>query len=94
MFKSFAVIASATNDISIANTGDWGYAAGFELEMKKNILNFDDKQTLTGGLNLAYMKTNQELNDEKVRNDEFTIQESNYSSCKSLLCDDIIELFL
>ncbi len=31
-------IASSSNDISYANTGDWGYAVGAELEVRKAIL--------------------------------------------------------
>ena len=64
-------IASSSNDISYVNSGDWGYAVGAELEVRKAII--DNKTTnpeqLTFGLNAAYMYSNQELDDEKVYNE-------------------------
>ncbi len=65
------VIASSTNDISWVN-GDYGYVAGVEIEARKNVLNFGDvvgKNTLSVGVNASYMKTEQELDAEKVRED-------------------------
>lgn len=60
-------IASASNDISFVNTGDWGYVAGAELEIRKNIFSLGESaRKLSGGLNLSYMKTNQELNADKI----------------------------
>lgn len=45
------VSASSSNDITYANTGDYGYAAGVEIEVRKNLISFDDVNTnkLTGG---------------------------------------------
>ncbi|WP_168801823.1 TonB-dependent receptor domain-containing protein [Empedobacter tilapiae] len=64
-------IASSSNDISYANTGDWGYAVGAELEVRKTILDnkSSNPEQLTVGLNAAYMYSNQELNNEKVYNE-------------------------
>ncbi|MDM1041711.1 MULTISPECIES: TonB-dependent receptor domain-containing protein [Empedobacter] len=61
-------IASSSNDISYANTGDWGYAVGAELEVRKAILDnkISNPEQLTVGFNGAYMYSNQELNNEKV----------------------------
>lgn len=60
-------IASASNDISFINTGNWGYVTGAELEIRKNIFSIEQTDSkLSAGLNLSYMKTNQELNDEKI----------------------------
>lgn len=61
-------IASSSNDLTYVNTGDWGYAAGVELEIRKNILYFNEARDhkLSAGINFAYMKTDQELNKEKV----------------------------
>ena len=61
-------IASSSNDISYANTGDWGYAVGAELEVRKAILDnkTSNPEQLTVGFNGAYMYSNQELNNEKV----------------------------
>lgn len=68
-------LASSTNDISFLNTGDVGYVYGAELEVRKNIFEFDSDTTnkLSAGLNISYMKTHQELDSEKVR------EETNYN---------------
>lgn len=62
------VMASASNDITYANTGDYGYAIGAEIEIKKDLINFDDINInkISGGLNAAIMKTYQKLDNEKV----------------------------
>lgn len=62
-------IASAANDISYLNTGDYGYAAGLEIELRKNLVYFNnnDNNKLSFGLNAAYMKTDQELNSDKIK---------------------------
>lgn len=63
-------LASSTNDISFINTGDYGYVYGLEVEIRKNIFKAeDDKNRLSAGLNTSIMKTEQELNSEKVRNE-------------------------
>jgi len=61
-------IASSANDISYANTGDWGYALGLELEARKALIDTKGStpEQLTVGLNASYMYSNQELNDNKV----------------------------
>ncbi|WP_121964341.1 TonB-dependent receptor [Myroides sp. N17-2] len=62
------VSASSSNDITYANTGDYGYATGVEIEVRKNLFSFDDVNTnkITGGLNASIMKTYQKLDNEKV----------------------------
>ena len=64
-------LASSTNDISFINTGDWGHVFGAEFEIRKNIFQFGAENThkLSAGFNASYMKTNQELDSEKVRNE-------------------------
>lgn len=68
-------LASSTNDISFINTGDFGYVYGVEVEIRKNIFDFEQDYTnkLSAGLNISYMKTYQELDSEKVR------RETNYN---------------
>lgn len=68
-------LASSTNDISFLNTGDSGYVYGAEIEVRKNIFDFDTETTnkLSAGLNISYMQTHQELDSEKVR------EETNYN---------------
>lgn len=62
-------VASATNDISWANTGKAATGIGAELEIRKNIISFennDKKSNLNAGFNVSYLKTNQDLNSQKV----------------------------
>jgi len=90
-------IASSANDISYANTGDWGYAVGVELEARKAILDnkgFNPEQ-ITLGFNAAYMYSNQELNNDKVYNEtyfnggrintNFTNKEASFSGASDLM---------
>ncbi|TDU43280.1 outer membrane receptor protein involved in Fe transport [Gelidibacter sediminis] len=69
-------LASSTNDISFINTGDSGYVYGAEIEIRKDLFNFDveESNTLSAGLNASFMQTHQELDSEKVR------QETNYNT--------------
>ncbi|WP_299394693.1 TonB-dependent receptor [uncultured Gelidibacter sp.] len=69
-------LASSTNDISFINTGDSGYVYGAEIEIRKNLFNFDEEESnkLSAGLNASFMQTHQELDSEKVR------QETNYNT--------------
>lgn len=62
------IIASATNDISWVNIGDSGYAYGLEVEVRKNLFDFDTDFTnkLSAGMNISYMKTHQEIDREKI----------------------------
>ena len=64
-------LASSTNDISWVNIGDTGYVYGAEIEIRKNIINIEGEKTnkLSVGLNASYMKTDQELDGDKVRNE-------------------------
>ncbi|WP_432672912.1 TonB-dependent receptor domain-containing protein [Flavobacterium sp. SM2513] len=64
-------LASSTNDISFINTGDSGQAFGVEFEIRKNIfkLGAEDTNKLSAGFNASYMKTDQELDSEKVRDE-------------------------
>jgi len=64
-------INSASNDISYANTGDWGMAYGVELELRKVLFNKEIGENalnnkLSFGLNASYMNHEQELNKDKV----------------------------
>lgn len=64
---------SAANDISWANTGEKATAIGVEMELRKmlfeNIIdreNYSLKNKLSAGFNAAYMKTNQDLDANKI----------------------------
>ncbi|MCK8520900.1 TonB-dependent receptor [Aquimarina sp. D1M17] len=70
------VIQSASNDITWVNTGDQATALGAELELRKTLfdnevdkIDYSLKNSLTAGLNVAYMTTTQELDGEKVLED-------------------------
>lgn len=83
-------IASASNDISVLNTGEFGYVGGMEIEARKMIFGKDRSQQLTAGVNVAYMVTHQELDSEKIRNETrysvvFTNKEDSFSGASDLL---------
>lgn len=64
-------VTSSTYDVSYANTGDWGYAVGGELELRKSLFrtHTNNPVQLTAGANISYIHTHQELNNEKVFNE-------------------------
>ena len=61
-------ISSSTNDISWVNIGDQGHAFGAEFEIRKNIFDFDSEETnkLSFGFNGSVMKTDQDIDREKI----------------------------
>ena len=66
-------VNSATNDISFVNSGDWAYAFGGELEVRKNLIDNEQESgsvilenKLSLGFNASYMYSNQELNPDKI----------------------------
>lgn len=63
------VMASASNDISYANTGDWAKVYGVELELKKDLLIFGEQKythKIFTSANISLMKTEQELDSKKI----------------------------
>lgn len=91
-------INSASNDISYANTGDWGVAYGAELEIRKTLFNYETETTdatlnnkLSFGLNASYMFHNQELDKDKVIREnpgnsvDFSKTEDGFSGASDLL---------
>ncbi|MFA8433940.1 MAG: TonB-dependent receptor domain-containing protein [Marinifilaceae bacterium] len=63
------VMASASNDFTYANTGDWAYLYGAEFEVKKTLAQLNSSngsQKLFATANLTLMHTNQELDADKV----------------------------
>lgn len=69
-------ILSATNDVSYANTGDTGYVAGAEVELRKTLFNTGEVNTkkVLAGVNASYLYSYQELDSEKVRRENRFIQ--------------------
>ncbi|MFH6945909.1 TonB-dependent receptor domain-containing protein [Flavobacterium sp. FlaQc-50] len=95
-------VNSSTNDISWANTGDYGYAAGAEVEYKKTLwtLDSENSQKLTGGLNVSYLYSNQELNDAKVLKEtkgtiptNFTNKTGKFTGASDLLLNADLSFF-
>jgi CarboxypepD_reg-like domain/Outer membrane protein beta-barrel family/TonB-dependent Receptor Plug Domain len=93
-------IASATNDISFINTGDFGYAAGAELEYRKLLFDFDETNAkkLSAGLNASYLYSNQELSTSKVieetdYNVAFTNTEGKFTGASDLLLNADLTFF-
>ncbi|WKW47072.1 TonB-dependent receptor [Myroides sp. JBRI-B21084] len=87
-------MASSTNDITWVNIGDKGYVYGAEFEIKKQIIDFGgaNKNNLFAGLNVSYMKTDQEINREKIQketngliNTNFNFDRSSFTGASDLL---------
>ena len=65
------VRASAGNEFTYANTGDWAYLYGLEFEMKKDLWSTSTEKStkkLSLSTNLTLMDTKQELNADKIIN--------------------------
>lgn len=82
-------ITSATNDISFINTGDWGYVAGIEAEIRKDLFTVGSSR-ISAGFNTSYMITEQELNSDKVREEtiyiiNFTHERARFTGASDLL---------
>lgn len=93
-------IASSTNDVSFVNTGDTGYATGAELELRKNIYNQDKDNglKLSSGLNISYLYTSQDLDEQKIQNETnynvaFTDTNSAFTGASDLLVNADVTLF-
>jgi len=88
------IIASSTNDMSWLNTGDVGTAVGAEIEARKILWGgFEGSNAkLTGGLNLSYLHTEQDLDAAKVRKEttfeaEFTNKKSAFTGASDFLAN-------
>src|SRR5690554_5176963 len=87
-------MASSTNDITWVNIGDKGYVYGAEFEIKKQIVDFGGPFTnkLSAGLNISYMKTDQDIDNEKIKREteglistNLTDQRSSFTGASDLL---------
>ncbi|WP_298142721.1 TonB-dependent receptor [Flavobacterium sp.] len=68
-------VLSSTNDVSYANTGDQAYVAGAELELRKNIFSIGETNArkLSAGFNASYLYSQQDLDEDKVRRENRTV---------------------
>ncbi|WP_375238313.1 TonB-dependent receptor domain-containing protein [Aurantibacter sp.] len=89
-------INSASGDISWVNSGEQATVFGAELELKKNIINFnksDDNDLaskLIGGINVSYLNHTQDLSDDKVIEEtdlatRFTFEDSKLSGASDII---------
>lgn len=84
-------VAATANDVSYVNIGDAGSVFGAELELKKDLARWNgDANVLSGGINLAYMDTRQEINADKVWNEtDFAVRpthdEASFTGASDLL---------
>ena len=94
-------VASATNDISWVNSGEKAIGLGLEGEWRKNIISREnnttgEKTNLGFGLNVSYLFTNQDLDTQKVINENpgisvaFTNQDSRLTGASDLLVNSDI----
>ncbi|HQA73888.1 TonB-dependent receptor [Flavobacterium sp.] len=89
---------SSTNDISYFNTGDYGYVIGGEIEYRKLLFDNDSKK-LSAGLNASYLNTTQELNADKIRNENkgqevvFNTNTDKFTGASDLLLNADISFF-
>lgn len=75
------VMASASNDFTYANTGDWAQLYGLEMEIRKNIFQVETgskSQKLFFSGNLSMMYTNQELDNDKINRESKGSVNSNF----------------
>lgn len=94
-------VASATNDISWVNTGEKAIGLGIEGEWRKNIISIEnsttgEKTNLGFGLNVSYLFTNQDLDTQKVIEENpgisvaFTNKDSRLTGASDLLVNSDI----
>ena len=90
-------VASATNDISWVNSGEKAIGLGAELEWRKSVVS-NEKTNLDFGLNISYLFTNQDLDSQKVTNENpglgvaFTNKDSRLSGASDLLINSDLSL--
>ncbi|MBE9575516.1 TonB-dependent receptor [Flavobacterium proteolyticum] len=94
-------VASATNDISWVNSGEKAIGLGVEGEWRKNIISREnnttgEKTNLGFGLNVSYLFTNQDLDTQKVIEENpgisvaFTNKDSRLTGASDLLVNSDI----
>jgi hypothetical protein len=96
-------INSTSNDISYINSGDKAEVFGLEVELKKELFDFngDDAEfenKLSGGLNVSLIQTAQDLDAQKVNNEteysaSFTFDSSKLTGASDVLVNTDITYF-
>lgn len=85
-------ISSSSNDISYINTGNHGYLAGTEIEIKKTLFKSEgvNLKRLSAGFNGSYLYSDQELDNEKIKREtnyqvDFTHKNSKFTGASDYL---------
>ena len=96
-------INSTSNDISYINSGDKAEVFGLEVELKKELFNFNGEDAefenkLSGGLNVSLIQTAQDLDAQKVNNEteysaSFTFDSSKLTGASDVLVNTDITYF-
>lgn len=93
-------ISSSANDLTFVNSGKFGYVYGIEIEARKNLYYFNDNDNnkLSAGVNVALMKTHQELDNEKIKKEtnysaQFTNSSSGFTGASNLLLNADVTYF-
>ncbi|WP_306349821.1 TonB-dependent receptor [Flavobacterium sp. '19STA2R22 D10 B1'] len=82
---SKVLLNSALNDNTFVNAGDYAYVVGAEFEVRKDLWKLDEtnnKQALSGGVNLTYMYSEQKLDSQKVADDTNNTLSVNFNDTK------------
>ena len=95
-------VNSASGDISYVNSGNQATAVGVELELKKNLFVVENEEALqtklSYGLNASYIYTNQDLDTDKVSEENefgasFTFDNSKLAGASDILANADISFF-
>jgi len=77
-------LAGTQNSYFVANTGDWAYVYGFELEAKRNLYKTKSKNLFASG-NLSLMSSKMELDKDKIKKETEYNFNSNFNNDISAL---------
>ncbi len=77
-------LAGTQNSYFVANTGDWAYVYGFELDAKKDLYKTGTKK-LFAAANLSLMSSEMELDGQKIRDETDNYLNANFNDDRSAL---------
>ena len=82
------VVNGTLNEYTNANTGDWAYLYGIELDARKDLIkrsSASNDQKLFLATNITLMKTRQELNSDKIRKETHNLFNSTFEVKEEVL---------
>lgn len=77
-------LAGTMNSYFVANTGDWAYAYGFEVDARKDFQIADSRKIFAAG-NMSLMQSEMELDGEKIREETDNYLNANFNDDRSTL---------